>query len=73
MNEERRRPSVKLIAILVTLVLAVIILFQNTHEATIRLLFWRIDVSLVALIVIMLGIGFVLGWLTAKFPRKRQE
>lgn len=74
LEEDRKwRPSFKLIVTLTTLVLAAIILFQNTHEATIRLLFWRVDVSLVVLIVLVLALGYILGWLTAKFPRRHSD
>lgn len=74
MDEDRKwRPGFKLIVTMTTLVLAAIILFQNTHEATIRLLFWKVEVSLVVLIVLMLALGFFLGWLVAKLPRRRAE
>ncbi len=63
----------KLIAILVIVVLALIILIQNAHTVTFELLFWKAEISQVLLVLIMLAIGFLLGFLIAKLTGRRRE
>lgn len=64
----------KWIVLLVVLVLALIILVQNTHVVAFRLLFWAVEMSLVVLVLLMLVIGFALGFLVAKLTgRKRKQ
>jgi uncharacterized integral membrane protein len=59
----------KFIALLVAIVLALIILIQNSQVVTFRLFWWKIEMSQVIVVLVMLGIGFVLGLVAAKFPR----
>ena len=56
----------KLILLVASLVLALTVLFQNTHIPTFRLLFWHPEMSLAILVLIILAIGFVLGFVIAK-------
>lgn len=64
----------KLITLLIVLVLALIVLVQNTHVVSFRLLFWSVDMSMVVLVLLMLLIGFVLGFVVAKLTgRKKRE
>jgi uncharacterized integral membrane protein len=62
----------KLIAILVVVVLALIILVQNSQIVTFRLLFWTAEISQLLLVLLMLAIGFVLGFLIAKLTGRRR-
>ncbi|MCK4548307.1 MAG: LapA family protein [Candidatus Eisenbacteria sp.] len=62
----------KLILLVASLVLALTVLFQNTHITTFRLLFWHPEMSLAILVLIILAIGFVLGFVIAKLTAKRK-
>lgn len=62
----------KLIVILVAVVLALIILIQNTHTVTFRMLFWKAEISQLLLVLIMLVIGFVLGYVVASLTGRRK-
>lgn len=57
----------KLILILVVIVLALIVLLQNTDVVTFHFLFWSKDVSQIILVVLNLALGFALGYIVAKF------
>ena len=56
----------KNIVILVLIDLFLIILVQNTQVVTLRLLFWKIDVSQIIMVPLTMLIGFVIGYLVAK-------
>jgi uncharacterized integral membrane protein len=56
----------KTIVVLVLIGLFLIILFQNTQVVTLRLLFWKIDMSQIILVPVIMLIGFVIGYLVAK-------
>jgi uncharacterized integral membrane protein len=52
----------KTIAIIIMTILAAILIFQNTHSVVVNIFFWEPDFPLVVLIVIVMGIGFGLGF-----------
>jgi uncharacterized integral membrane protein len=52
------------------LLLAVIILIQNTAVVTMRLLFWKIAMSQAILAFLLLVIGFLIGFLIGKYRGK---
>jgi uncharacterized integral membrane protein len=56
----------KTIVILVLVALFAIILIQNTQVVTLRLLFWKVDMSQIILVPLTMVIGFILGYLVAK-------
>jgi uncharacterized integral membrane protein len=60
----------KVIAIIVVSVLALLILMQNLQTVTFQLFFWKLEVSQLLLVLLMLIIGYILGFLTAKIPGK---
>jgi uncharacterized integral membrane protein len=68
MKEFFTRP--KVIAIIVISALALIILLQNLQTVTFRLFFWKVEVSQLVLVLLMLIIGYILGFLTAKLAGK---
>jgi uncharacterized integral membrane protein len=70
MSEFFKRP--KVIAIIVIAILALIILLQNLQTVTFRMFFWKVEVSQLLLVLLMLIIGFVLGLLTAKLGGKKE-
>ena len=60
----------KLVVIIVLVVLVGILLIQNSQRVTFWLFFWSVQVSQLLLVLIMLGLGFLGGWLTATFTRR---
>ena len=70
MKEFFSRP--KVIAIIVISILALIILLQNLHTVTFSMFFWTVEVSQLLLVLLMLIIGYVLGYLTAKLGGKKE-
>jgi uncharacterized integral membrane protein len=52
------------------LILAVIILIQNTAVVAFQILFWEVSMSKAILAFLLLLVGFLIGVLTAKFRRK---
>ncbi len=61
----------KVIFILALILLFIIILAQNHYIITLRLLFWRIEMSQIILIALVLFGGFIIGYLTSMLTRKR--
>lgn len=62
--------KVKTIIILILIALFVIILIQNTQVVTIQLFFWKLSMSRIILICMLMLIGFIVGFLVAKIGRK---
>jgi len=60
----------RVIAVLVLVALLLILLFQNTQVVTLKIYFWEIAMSQIILIPLVLLIGFVAGYLTARFKGK---
>jgi uncharacterized integral membrane protein len=67
----------KVISIGVLLVLAIVILLQNSQAVSFHILFWRLSASLLMLLPLTLLLGFVVGYvfhaLTSKRPPKSGE
>jgi putative membrane protein len=60
----------KTIILLILIALFVIILIQNTQVVTIQLFFWKLSMSRIILICMLMLIGFIVGFLVAKIGRK---
>jgi len=60
------------LAIIALFVLVLLTMLQNTHVVAVHFLFWRFALSQIVLIVLILLVGFVLGYLFAKVPKKRR-
>jgi uncharacterized integral membrane protein len=56
----------KTIVVLVIIGFILIILVQNAQVVTLRLLFWKIDMSQIILLPLATVIGFILGFIIAK-------
>jgi uncharacterized integral membrane protein len=63
--------KVKSIIIIVLAILALILIVQNTEVVPIQLLLWRIWMSRIVLIVLMLAIGFGIGFALAKLGGRK--
>ncbi len=59
-----KRP--KVIAYSLVVLLLLIVIFQNTGVVTLRLLFWRISMSLALVLPLILLTGFGMGFVAAK-------
>lgn len=63
----------KRVLLLVFSLLALFVLVQNTEVVTVRFLFWSKPLSQVVLILLVLVIGFLAGYLTAKVTASRRR
>lgn len=63
----------KRILLLVVVLLALFILVENTSVVTIRFLFWKAEMSQVVLILLVLAVGYVAGFLTARILASRRS
>jgi uncharacterized integral membrane protein len=60
----------KTIFILVLVILAIVIIFQNSEMVTLQLFFWKIIMSRIIFMGGLLALGFALGFLVAKLREK---
>lgn len=60
----------KTIIILILVVMAVIVILQNTEIVTLQLFFWKISMSRIIFISFLLLVGFILGFLVAKLVKQ---
>ena len=59
--------NTKIIVALVGIVFYLVILAQNTEVVGVKVLFWEAHMSRIILMTIMAIIGFIIGYLVAKF------
>jgi uncharacterized integral membrane protein len=58
--------SPRAIVLLIVVVLAFVLVVENSHSARYHLLFWTVEMPLVALTLVLLGVGFSAGFITAR-------
>ena len=63
----------KYVVLLLVLLLVLIILSQNREVVTLRLLFWSVEMSRVILVLITVGLGFILGFVTNAIVARRRR
>ena len=63
----------KLITAIVLAVLFIIFLIQNTQVVTLRLYFWKISMSQIILIPLVLILGFIIGYIVCKLTGKHEN
>jgi uncharacterized integral membrane protein len=61
----------KIILLLVLIILFLVFLIQNTQVITLRLYFWKISMSQIILIPLVLILGFALGYGVAKMAGRK--
>ena len=61
----------KTIFIVILAIIALILIAQNTRVVPLQLLFWQIWMSQIVLIILMLAIGFAIGFILAKATKKK--
>ncbi|MDW7680055.1 MAG: LapA family protein [bacterium] len=64
--------NAKTIIILILAVILVIILIQSAQPVELKFLLWEIRMSQILFVAILLGIGFILGFI-ARSVRKRKK
>ena len=62
--------KLKTIIILILVALFVVIAIQNTQAVTIQILFWKISMSRIIFIPLLMLLGFVIGFLAAQVIKK---
>ena len=60
----------KTIIILILIVLAIVILIQNTQVVEVQIFFWKIAMSRIIMITFALIVGFVIGYFVPKVQKK---
>ncbi|UCF71233.1 MAG: LapA family protein [candidate division WOR-3 bacterium] len=65
--------KVKGIIIIVLIILAVILIAQNTEVVPVQILFWQILMSRIVLIALMLVLGFGIGFILAKVTGRKRS
>jgi uncharacterized integral membrane protein len=61
----------KLWIYLALILLALIVALQNAASVELRLLFWKLPMSLILVVLLPLGIGFVAGFGIGRFRPRR--
>lgn len=61
----------KTIIIIILAIIALVLIVQNTRVVPLQLLLWQIWVSQIVLVILMLAIGFGIGFVLAKATRKK--
>ncbi|HBR14005.1 MAG TPA: DUF1049 domain-containing protein [Candidatus Omnitrophica bacterium] len=56
----------KMIVVVLVIVMALIILSQNTQVVTVHVLFWDLSMSRIILIPFLLLVGFIIGFFIGK-------
>ena len=66
--------KLKRIGYLILLLVVIFFVFDNDEEWQVKILFLgKVRMPAYAMLVLLLGIGFLLGWLTPIWLRKRRE
>lgn len=63
----------KVIIILILLVLSFIFVIQNTTIVEVQLFFWKISMARIIMLSFLLLVGFIIGYLVAKFSEERKS
>ena len=58
--------NTKLVITIVLIILAGVIIFQNTTSVDLRMLFWNFQASLIILLILVLIIGIIIGYFLPK-------
>ncbi|TNF50036.1 LapA family protein [bacterium] len=64
--------KIKHITLMILVVLGAVLFFQNTQVVSVKLLFWEVSMSGIIMFPLLVGIGFVFGYLVCKFGGKRR-
>ncbi|MBU0635232.1 MAG: LapA family protein [Candidatus Omnitrophica bacterium] len=56
----------KTIALLILAGLFIVVLLQNTQVVSVQFLFWKISMSRIILLPVVMGMGFIIGFFMGK-------
>lgn len=73
MAERKTLRLIKILVVLGLVVCALIFVFENAQEASITFLGMGIHMPLAFLVVILLGAGFLVGWLTGTWGQRKKK
>jgi uncharacterized integral membrane protein len=62
----------KVFIILILIVLSLIFVIQNTTIVEVQLFFWKISMARIIMLSFLLLVGFIIGYLVAKFSEERK-
>jgi uncharacterized integral membrane protein len=63
----------KTIIVAVLIILCLILLLQNTQVVTLRIFFWKASISRIFLLPVLVLMGFIVGYVTAKLGEKPKK
>ncbi len=63
--------KIRSIVVIILAIIALVLIVQNTQVVPIQLLFWRLWMSRIVLILLMLAIGFGIGFVLAKLTGRK--
>lgn len=63
----------KTIIVTVLIVLCLIVLLQNTQVVALRFFFWEASISRIFLLPVLVLLGFIIGYVTAKLEKKPRK
>ena len=58
--------NTKLVTTIALLILAAVIIFQNTDPVNLKMLFWSFQASLIILLILVFIIGIIIGYFLPK-------
>jgi uncharacterized integral membrane protein len=64
--------NLKIVLVVILVSLFLIITLQNTEMETFTILFWKIDMSRIVFMYLSVLIGFLAGYILAKFTSRRK-
>ena len=63
----------KLVGVIVLLILASVIIYQNTDPVNLKILFWNFEASLIILVLLVFLIGIIIGYFLHKLVGKGKD
>jgi uncharacterized integral membrane protein len=61
------------VVLLAVALLVLIVVLQNSQQATFRFLFWSVETTQLFLVVMFLVVGFATGFITGKLTGRRKS
>ncbi|GBD86872.1 hypothetical protein BMS3Abin03_00796 [bacterium BMS3Abin03] len=65
--------NVKMIFEIILVVLAIIIIVQNTTLVNLQVLFWDFKASLIILLILVLSLGMAIGYFLPKLNKNKEK
>lgn len=65
-------PRASAIIAAILAILCLVVFFQNLQAVTVQLFFWQVSMAKIVLMLLMLFVGFVLGWIVAILKREKK-